>query len=133
MRPYFLLLVLPALLAAPATNVPPEIENPEILGVNKLPYHATLMPYANRVEALAAKRSASSFSRSLNGPWKFHWVPAAGVAARGLLQNRFRCQRLEGHSRPFQLEMQGYGTPYYRNNGYIFQKDWPRVMTEPPQ
>jgi len=27
--------------------VPPEIENPEILGINKEAAHATLMPYAN--------------------------------------------------------------------------------------
>ena len=27
----------------------------------------------------------------------------------------------------------GYGTPYYRNLGYTFQKDWPRVMSEPPK
>ena len=24
--------------------IPPEIENPELLGINKEPYHATLMP-----------------------------------------------------------------------------------------
>ena len=30
-------------------------------------------------------------------------------------------------------QMLGYGTPYYRNNGYIFQKDSPRVLTDPPK
>src|SRR5574344_2997079 len=55
--------------------IPPEIENPELLGINKEPYHATLMPYANLQEALVAKRHASSLCRSLNGQWKFNWVP----------------------------------------------------------
>ena len=32
------------------------------------------MPYASLKEALAANRHASSFCRSLNGPWKFNWV-----------------------------------------------------------
>lgn len=52
--------------------VPPEIENEQMLGVNKQPYHATLMPYASRTEALAANRRASSWNRSLNGQWKFN-------------------------------------------------------------
>ena len=56
--------------------IPPEIENPELLGINKEPYHATLMPYSNLQEALLAKRHASSLCRSLNGLWKFNWVPS---------------------------------------------------------
>ena len=55
--------------------IPPEIENPELLGINKEPYHATLMPYSNLQEALVAKRHASSLCQSLNGLWKFNWVP----------------------------------------------------------
>ena len=58
-----------------AASLPPEIEDPECLGINKEPSHATLMPYATLEEALAANRHASSFCRSLNGPWKFNWVP----------------------------------------------------------
>jgi beta-galactosidase len=54
--------------------VPPEIENPELLGINKEPAHATLMPYATLNEALAANRHASTFCRSLNGMWKFNWI-----------------------------------------------------------
>ena len=46
-------------------DYPAEIENPELLGINKEPYHATLMPYANLQEALVAKRHASSLCRSL--------------------------------------------------------------------
>ena len=34
---------------------------------------------------------------------------------------------------PSNWEVLGYGTPYYRNNGYIFQKDFPHVMSEPPK
>ncbi|MDO9341342.1 MAG: glycoside hydrolase family 2, partial [Bacteroidales bacterium] len=54
--------------------VPQEIENPELLGINKEAAHATLMPYANLNEALIAKRHASTCCRSLNGTWKFNWV-----------------------------------------------------------
>ncbi|RYF99937.1 MAG: hypothetical protein EOO07_36105, partial [Chitinophagaceae bacterium] len=44
-------------------GVPSEIENPECLGINKLPAHAVLMPYANLDEALAGKRHASSYAK----------------------------------------------------------------------
>ena len=64
--------------AAPDTvigaPVPPEIENPECLGINKEPAHATLMAYGSLAEALKANRHASSFCQSLNGLWKFNWV-----------------------------------------------------------
>ena len=33
---------------------------------------------------------------------------------------------------PCNMEIQGYGTPFYRNFGYTFQKDWPHV-TSPPK
>jgi beta-galactosidase len=54
--------------------VPPEIQDPENIGINKEPAHATLMPYLDLKEALAANRHASAYCRSLNGMWKFNWV-----------------------------------------------------------
>ena len=45
--------------------------NPEIVGVNRLPQHATLMPYENIEEAKKADRYASSRCKLLNGKWKF--------------------------------------------------------------
>ena len=57
-------------------DYPAEIENPEITGINKEAYHATLMPYASLQEALRANRKASTFALSLNGTWKFNGVPS---------------------------------------------------------
>ncbi len=34
---------------------------------------------------------------------------------------------------PSNWQVLGYGTPYYKNNGYVIKKDWPRVMSEPPK
>ena len=45
--------------------------NPEIVGINKLPQHATLMPYADFDEAKKANRYESSRCKLLNGKWKF--------------------------------------------------------------
>lgn len=64
-------LSLPVFAQAP---LPPEIEDPQLLGVNKEAFHGTLMPYGSMKEALAAKRADSSYARGLNGLWKFNWV-----------------------------------------------------------
>ena len=114
--------------------LPPEIEDPQVLSLNKEPWHAILMPYANMSEALKAKRSDSSFARSLNGEWKFHYVPRPEQRPVDFYQTDLRCERLEEHiSVPSNWQLKGYGTPYYRNIGYTFKNDWPHVMSEPPK
>jgi beta-galactosidase len=113
--------------------LPPEIENPECLGINKQPAHATLMPYASLKEALAAKRDASSFCRSLNGMWKFNWVTEPSLRPVDFYKTDFDASGWKEIPVPSCWQLQGYGTPYYRNNGYTFQKNWPYVLTEPPK
>ena len=45
--------------------------NPEIVSVNRLPQHATLMPYGSFEEARRCKRYESSRCILLNGKWRF--------------------------------------------------------------
>lgn len=112
-------------------DYPAEIENPELLGINKEPYHATLMPYANLKEALAAKRQASSFCRTLNGNWKFNWVPSPEVRPVDFYKPAYDVSSWKEIPVPSNWEVHGYGTPFYRNLGYTIKKDYPRVMSEP--
>ena len=125
------LLVWDAAILAQA-GVPPEVEDPQCQGLNKEPPHATLMPYGDLKEALAARRHASSRCRSLNGMWKFHWVAHPDARPRDFYKPEFDVARWKEISVPSNWEVLGYGTPYYRNFGYIFQKDWPRVLSDPP-
>ena len=111
--------------------IPPEIENPELLGINKEPYHATLMPYANLQEALVAKRRASSLCQSLNGLWKFNWVASPELRPADFFKPDFDVSGWKEIPVPSNWEVQGYGTPFYRNNGYTIKKDFPHVMSEP--
>ncbi|MHB1034398.1 MAG: glycoside hydrolase family 2 TIM barrel-domain containing protein [Pirellulales bacterium] len=133
----FLALMLPMtgglMASVSAAPLPPEIENPECLGINKQPYHATLMPYANLQEALAANRHASSFCRSLNGPWKFNWVNRPELRPADFYKPDFDVSAWKEIPVPSNWQVLGYGTPYYRNLGYIFKKDFPHVMSEPPK
>jgi beta-galactosidase len=131
----FLTLGLPANLrqAGPVSApLPPEIEDPRCLGINKEAPHATLMPYASLKEALAARRLASSHARSLNGPWKFHYVPRPEQRPIDFYKPGYDASGWKEIPVPSNWQVLGYGTPYYRNAGYTFKKDWPRVMSEPP-
>jgi beta-galactosidase len=119
--------------AMAAATLPPEIENPECLGINKEPAHATLMPYGNLKEAIAAKRHASSLCQSLNGMWKFNWVATPDQRPVDFYKPDFDVSGWKEIPVPSNWQLLGYGTPYYRNLGYTIQKDWPRVMSEPPK
>jgi beta-galactosidase len=113
--------------------LPPEIENPEFLGQNKEPAHATLMPYANEAEALKALRHQSSLYRSLNGAWKFNWVPNPADRPVDFYKTDFDDSKWDKIQVPSCWQVLGYGTPIYRNAGYTFKIDWPHVMSEPPE
>lgn len=101
--------------------VPPEIENPECLGINKEPAHATLMPYSNLKEAIAGNRHASTFCRSLNGLWKFNWVSWPQARPVDFYKVSYNVSAWREIPVPSNWQLQGYGTPYYRNLGYTFK------------
>ncbi|MDP4223385.1 MAG: glycoside hydrolase family 2 TIM barrel-domain containing protein [Bacteroidota bacterium] len=113
--------------------VPPEIENPECIGLNKEPAHATLMPYADMKEALEANRHASTYCRSLNGMWKFNWVSWPQARPVDFYKPAFDVSSWKEIPVPSNWQLLGYGTPYYRNMGYTFKKDFPKVMSTPPK
>ncbi|MDR6941162.1 glycoside hydrolase family 2 TIM barrel-domain containing protein [Mucilaginibacter pocheonensis] len=116
-----------------SATVPTEIEDPKNIGINKEPAHASLMPYANLQEALKANRRASSFSRSLNGLWKFNWVSWPQQRPVDFYKTSYDVSGWKDIKVPSNWQIEGYGTPYYSNYNYIFKKDFPRVMSEPPK
>ncbi|MBC7567319.1 MAG: DUF4981 domain-containing protein, partial [Pedobacter sp.] len=112
-------------------SLPLEIEDPENIGINKEAAHATLMPYANLKEALKANRHASSFSRSLNGMWKFNWVDWPQKRPVHFYKTDYDVSKWKDIKVPSNFQVEGYGTPDYSNFTLIFQSDFPRVMTAP--
>lgn len=112
-------------------SVPKEIEDPQCLGINKLPAHATLMPYLNETEALAANRHASSYYRTLNGTWKFNWVSWPQKRPVDFYKESYDVSQWADIKVPSNWDLQGYGTPDYSNYTYIFKKDYPHVMSAP--
>lgn len=115
----------------PGKDFPAEIENPECLGINKEPAHATLMPYASLGEALKAKRHESSYCHVLNGMWKFNWVAWPNQRPVDFYKTDYDVSGWKEIPVPSNWQVLGYGTPYYRNMGYTFKIDFPHVMSEP--
>lgn len=114
-------------------KVPKEIEDPENIGINKEAAHATLMPYGSLKEALTTNRHASSFSKSLNGMWKFNWVDWPQKRPVNFYKTDYNVTNWKEIKVPSNWQVEGYGTPNYSNFTYIFKKDFPNVMGTPSE
>ncbi len=112
---------------------PPDWENPRIFGINKEPAHATLIPYPDERSALRTDQQKSPFIQSLNGVWKFWWVPTPSERPMEFYRPDFDVSGWKEIPVPANWEMEGSGTPIYSNIVYPFQRDAPKVTSEPPQ
>ena len=103
----------------------PDWENPAVLGINKLPYHATLQ--------LPSKWKACKEIMSLDGEWLFHWSRNPKERPADFYKEDYDVSGWGKITVPGNWQTQGYGTPIYININYPFVKDRPRVTTEPPK
>ena len=100
-------------------------ENPAVLGINKLPYHATLQ--------LPSKEKDCKEIVSLDGQWLFHWSRNPEERIVDFYREDYDVSQWGKIAVPGNWQTQGYGTPIYININYPFVKDRPRVTTEPPK
>lgn len=110
-------------------SLPPEIENPQVLGINKEPAHATLTPYPSEAEAL--RGGHSRFTQSLDGSWQFNWVREPLQRPVDFYRPDYPVDKWAHIEVPSNWELQGYGTPIYVNIIYPFSRNAPHVMGEP--
>jgi beta-galactosidase len=108
-------------------------ENISVLESNREPARADFIPYQNEAQALQRVREQSPWYLSLNGVWKFHWVPRPEERPQDFYSTDFDDVNWKTIPVPSNWEMQGYGTPLYVSSGYSFKIDPPRVTTEPPK
>src|SRR5919202_666585 len=123
------------ILAAPGQDQrtpPPDWEDPRVFAVGKEPAHATLVPYPDESAALRADSQASPFVRSLDGMWKFHWVPRPEERPMDFYKPEFDVSSWREIRVPSNWEMEGNGTPIYTNITYPFKRAAPRVTEELP-
>ena len=114
-------------------EMPPDWENPHVVERNKEPGHATLMPFAQRDQAVAGKREQSPFFLSLNGTWKFHWSPIPEERPRDFFRSDVDVTRWDDIPVPANWQLHGHGVPIYTNITHPFRVDPPKVTSEPPQ
>ena len=100
-------------------------ENPHVLGINKLPYHATLQ--------LPSKEKECKEIVSLDGQWYFHWSRKPEERPADFYRENYDVSQWGKIAVPGNWQMQGYGTPIYININYPFVKSRPSVTAEPPQ
>ena len=100
-------------------------ENPAVLGINKLPYHATLQ--------LPSKQKECKEIVSLDGQWLFHWSRKPEERPADFYREDYDVSGWDKITVPGNWQMQGYGTPIYTNITYPFQRNRPSVTNEPPK
>lgn len=112
---------------------PPDWENPSVVGRNKEPGHATLIPFADTSEPASGNRDQSPFFLSLNGTWKFHWSPNPEERPLDFYRPEVDVAGWDNIPVPANWQLHGYGVPIYTNITHPFQVDSPKVTSEPPE
>ena len=100
-------------------------ENPSVLSINKLPYHATLQ--------LPSKWKECKEIVSLDGQWQFHWSRNPEERPADFYREDYDVSKWDKIAVPGNWQLQGYGTPIYININYPFMRNRPSVTTEPPK
>lgn len=98
-------------------------ENPAVLGINKLPYHATLQ--------LPSKQKECKEIISLDGQWLFHWSKDPASRPVGFEREDYDVSQWDKITVPGNWQLQSFGKPIYVNMRYPFHRDRPYVTGEP--
>ncbi|MCP4640390.1 MAG: DUF4981 domain-containing protein [bacterium] len=102
-------------------------ENPAVFGVNKEPYHCTLIPYPDKASAQEGTREASVFHQSLNGQWKFNWVGKPADRPTDFYEPGYDVSEWSEIPVPSCWQMEGHGVPIYTNVTYPFPANPPHI------
>jgi len=121
----FLGLLAMACLTLPAQEPSPanDWENPAVQHVGTEAPFATFRAYPTAAEALAGK--PSPFYESLNGDWRFHWVPKPADRPADFWKSDFDDSSWKTIPVPSNVEIQGYGIPIYTNVPYPWKEKNP--------
>lgn len=113
------------------SQIPTEIEDVNIFGINKLPARTMVWPSANIDKAQQSDYDTNEWVTSLNGNWSFHWSSEPLERPVEFYKPEFNISGWKTIPVPSTMEMQGYGTPIYTNTVYPFAVNPPRVMDVP--
>jgi beta-galactosidase len=109
----------------------PEWGNPLVNELNTEKPHATFFPFENRAKALGLEAKNSTYYQSLNGMWKFFWVPALSGRPEGFQEPGFNDAGWVEFPVPSNWEFKGYGVPIYVNQPHEFAVNNPNPPDVP--
>ncbi|MDD4636992.1 MAG: glycoside hydrolase family 2 TIM barrel-domain containing protein [Bacteroidales bacterium] len=115
------------------SQIPSEIQDPTIIGRNKLPARTAIWPSPTLPEAVKSTYDHNPWMLSLNGKWDFHWSPDPQSRPIDFYQPGYSHNGWSTIEVPSTMERQGFGTPIYTNSTYPFKSNPPFVMDEPDQ
>ena len=125
-----------------------EWQSPDSVAVNKLQPHAWFFSFKNIDEARKVLPENSSYWKSLDGMWKFHWAPNPDERPKDFFRTDYDVSKWDDIKVPMSWNMAGlqrdgknkYGDPLYSNQRVIFQHSWQPmndwkggVMRTPPK
>ncbi len=125
-----------------------EWQSPDSVAVNKLQPHAWFFSFRNIDEARKVLPENSSYWKSLDGMWKFHWAPNPDERPKDFFRIDYDVSKWDDIKVPMNWNMAGlqrngknkYGDPLYSNQRVIFQHSWQPmndwkggVMRTPPK
>lgn len=101
----------------PITDYQLYIENPEIIGENKLDARASFTSYTSEKEAL---NRTNGLWQSLDGLWRFNWVKNPKDRPTTFMNPNEDVSNWDNIKVPSNWEVEGYGVPIYVNHQYEF-------------
>jgi beta-galactosidase len=70
-------------------QLPPELQNPELVSINRMPMRANAFAFENWASANGFDKEKSANFLSLNGEWKFKWVQDPNKRPIGFYESSF--------------------------------------------
>lgn len=109
-----------------------EWQSPDSVAVNKQQPHAWFFSFRNVEEARKVLPENSSYWKSLNGLWKFHWAPNPDERPKDFYRTDYDVSQWDDIKVPMNWNLAGlqkdgnnkYGDPLYSNQRVIFQHSW---------
>ena len=119
---------------------PPDWADPKLTGANNEAPHASMIicpdpETAQQVQYISnSERVKSSFYRSLNGQWKYHYSPTIEQRLPNFWKEGFDDLDWKSIPVPANVEKHGYGFPIYVNIRYPWRQPWnpPLIPVDDP-
>lgn len=102
-----------------------EWENPEIIAINKVAPHATMIPYQDAKTSLSFDAAKSNRIVSLNGDWKFKFLDKPADAPSDFFAADYNDASWDKLAVPSNWQVKGYGRPIYTNVKHPFDASNP--------